>query len=67
MKSEDKYSKAIDGIIQHIVNIGLEHDFPNTYESGLDMGARLMLAYLMRCGFVNNDNIEVLCETNLDN
>ena len=67
MKSEDKYSKAIDDIIQHLVNIGLEHDFTNTYEAGLNKGARLMLAYLMRRGFVNNDNIELLCKTNLDN
>ena len=67
MKSEDSYSKAIDGIIQHLVNIGLENDFQNTYETGLNKGARLMLAYLMRRGFVNNDNIELLCETNLDN
>lgn len=67
MKSEDNYSEAINGIIQHLVKIGLENDFPNTYEAGLNKGARLMLAYLMRRGFVNNDNIEILCETKLDN
>ena len=67
MKSEDNYSEAINGIIQHLVKIVLENDFPNTYEAGLNKGARLMLAYLMRRGFVNKNNIEILCETNLDN
>lgn len=62
MKSEN-YSKAINEIVQHLVNVGMENGITNTYESGLDKGARLMLAYLMKHGFINDDNIDLLCET----
>lgn len=62
MKS-DNYPNAINEIVQHLVNVGLENEFPNTYESGLDKGARLMLAYLMKHGFINDNNIDLLCKT----
>lgn len=62
MKS-DNYPNVINEIVQHLVNVGLENEFPNTYESGLDKGARLMLAYLMKHGFINDNNIDLLCKT----
>lgn len=59
MKSKD-YSNKVNEIVKHLVDVGLENEFPNTYEAGLDKGARLMLAYLMKKGIINNENISLL-------
>lgn len=46
--------KNIDKIVEHIIEVGLLDASSNyTYEKGVDKGARLMLAYLIKYGFMN--------------
>lgn len=60
-----EYRENIDKLIEHLqtVDKGIEDctQFESElYSMGFDKGARLMLAYLMKYGFINENNIEYL-------
>lgn len=49
----------VDEVVNHIVEVGLLDASANyTYENGLDKGARLMLAYLMKYGILSASAVE---------
>lgn len=61
----NKYKDKVNKLIEHlqIVDKGIEDctQFESElYSMGFDKGARLMLAYLMKNGFVNENNIEYI-------
>lgn len=52
--------KDVNKIVEHIIEVGKQDIYTKTYEEGIDKGARLMLAYLIKNRCLNKEFLDII-------